>query len=81
MTIMMMVVMMMMMMMCVCVCVCVCGSILGRGAFGDVYEGSLITSKDDSQCCTTQVAVKVLSALFTTERISSHMKLSKHDAC
>ena len=37
-------------------------SILGRGAFGDVYEGSLVIATH-----TTAVAVKVLHALFTRQ--------------
>jgi len=42
----------------------VCDSILGHGAFGDVYEGSLLTGED--ACRTTApVAIKVLSALLS----------------
>ena len=40
-------------------------SILGRGAFGDVYEASLITSEDGFHA--TAVAVKVLYVLCASQ--------------
>ena len=40
-------------------------SVLGRGAFGDVYEASLITSEDGFHA--TAVAVKVLYVLCASQ--------------
>jgi len=45
-------------------------SILGHGAFGDVYAGSLISSKDGSQ--TTAVAIKVLHSRLAKQQIHAN---------